>query len=376
MKGMDRKPHIFWLEGLLTKFNAPFPYDDADDPRRFGFSVGQQIVGLYLAEMLLKYALDHSGASHGQHHNLHELFRNLSRQRRRAVERQYTKILNSTMASALDVAETVESLLRYLGQNAITDTRYFWEPDRSHVGEHASILFAPELISPLIYALFIVLHNYPSKPSKKRYDTTFQSLAESLEGSSDIDRHPSQSLVGKSMKPGVVWLEGVLDCFNASFPYDADDRRRLGFVVAQQIVGLYLAEMLLKYALDHSGVSYDPHHNLHRLFSDLSESHRDAVEQKYTEILNSATDWTWDVAETVDSLLFYLGQNAIMDTRYFWEPSRSHVGGHASILFAPDMISRLIYALFIALHNYPSKPSKKRYDTTFQSLAESFDREG
>ena len=82
MKGKDRKPHIVWLEGLLTKFNAPFPYDDSDDPRRFGFSVGQQIVGLYLAEMLLKYALDHSGASHGQHHNLHELFRNLSRQRR------------------------------------------------------------------------------------------------------------------------------------------------------------------------------------------------------------------------------------------------------------------------------------------------------
>ena len=93
--------------------------------------------------------------------------------------------------------------------------------------------------------------NYPSKPSKKRYDTTFQSLAESLEGSSDIDRHPSQSLVGKSTKPDVVWLEGVLDCFNASFPYDADDQRRLGFVVGQQIVGLYLAEMLLKYALDH-----------------------------------------------------------------------------------------------------------------------------
>ena len=40
MKGKDRKPHIFWLEGLLTKFNAPFPYDDADDPRRLGFVVG------------------------------------------------------------------------------------------------------------------------------------------------------------------------------------------------------------------------------------------------------------------------------------------------------------------------------------------------
>ena len=131
--------------------------------------------------MLLKYALDHSGASHGQHHNLHELFRNLSRQRRRAVERQYTKILNSTMASAFDVAETVDSLLRYWGQDAITDTRYFWEPSRTHISEQASILFAPDMISPLIYALFIALHNYPSKPSKKRYDTTFQSLAESFD---------------------------------------------------------------------------------------------------------------------------------------------------------------------------------------------------
>ena len=126
-----------------------------------------------------RYALDHSGASHGQHHNLHELFRNLSRQRRRAVERKYTKILNSTMASALDVAETVDSLLCCLGENAITDTRYFWEPSRSHISEQASILFAPDLINPLINALFIVLHNYPSEPIKKRYDTTFQSLAES-----------------------------------------------------------------------------------------------------------------------------------------------------------------------------------------------------
>ena len=73
MTGKSMKPVIFWLEGVLTFFNVPFPHD-RDDPRRLGFNVGQQIVGLYLTEMLLKYALDHSGASHGQHHNLHELF--------------------------------------------------------------------------------------------------------------------------------------------------------------------------------------------------------------------------------------------------------------------------------------------------------------
>ena len=123
--------------------------------------------------MLLKYALDHSGAPHGHHHNLHDLFRNLSRPRRRAVERKYKEILNSEADWTWDIAETADSLLRYLGENAITDTRYFWEPDRNHVGEDASILIAPRMLRPLIYALFIVLHKYPSKPIVKRYDTSF-----------------------------------------------------------------------------------------------------------------------------------------------------------------------------------------------------------
>ena len=179
MTGKERKPHIVWMEGLLTLFDAPFPHD-VDDPRKMGFGVGKQIVGLYVIEMLLKYALDDSGNSHGQHHNLHELFRNLSRPRRRAVERKYTEILNSEADWAWDVAETADSLLRYLGNNAITDTRYFWEPYRNHVGEHASILFAPRMLRPLIYTLFIVLHKYPSKPIVKRYDTTFRSLAQSF----------------------------------------------------------------------------------------------------------------------------------------------------------------------------------------------------
>ena len=315
------KPNIFWMEGLLTNFALPFPYDDRNDPRRMGFGVGQQIVGVYLTEMLLKYALDNSGVSHGQHHNLHDLFRKLSRPRRRTVERKYTKILNSEWPWAWDAAETVDSFLLYLGRNAITDTRYFWEPGRNHVGEAASILLAPRMLDPLIYALFTVLHNYPSKPIRKRYDTTFPSLAEAFRRSSGPDSPPRRNREGKGMKLNVVWLEGVLDFFNAPFPYDdRNDPRRIGFGVGQQTVGLYLTEMLLKYALDHSGVSYDQHHNLHRLFTDLPESHRGAVEQKYTEILNSEAELTWDVAETVDSFLLYLGRNAITDTRYFWEP--------------------------------------------------------
>ena len=127
-KTRSKKPDIHWLEGLLTHFEARFPYD-ANDPRQMGFRVGQQIVGLYVIEMLLKYALDNAGVPHGQHHNLHQLFMHLSRQRRRTVERKYTEILNSEVESAWDVAETAESLLSYLGENALTDTRYFWEPD-------------------------------------------------------------------------------------------------------------------------------------------------------------------------------------------------------------------------------------------------------
>ena len=126
----NKKPHIIWTEGLLTFFDAPFPHK-RDDPRRLGFQIGQQIIGLYIIEILLKYAVDDSGVPHGSNHNLTELFRKLSCQKRRAVERKYTKILNSRMDWAWDIAQSADSLLQYLGTNAITDTRYFWEPGRT-----------------------------------------------------------------------------------------------------------------------------------------------------------------------------------------------------------------------------------------------------
>ena len=149
--------------------------------------------------MLLKYALDHSGASHGQHHNLHRLFIDLPESHRGAVERKYTEILNSTKASDFDVAETVDSSCVMWVRMPSRTPRYFWEPSRTHISEQASILFAPDMISPLIYALFIALHNYPSKPSKKRYDTTFQSLAESLTVRNDGHAAPTKG--GSGCRP-------------------------------------------------------------------------------------------------------------------------------------------------------------------------------
>ena len=174
-----KKPDIIWMEGLLTLYEAAFPHGESD-PRSMGFNLGKQVVGLYIAEMLLKYALEGTGRTHGDHHNLHELFRNLPRQQRKAVERKYKELLNSVFEWAWDVAESADSLLRYLGNNAITDTRYFWEGGRNHLAEHASILISPRMLYPLIYALFIALHEYPSKPIVKRYDTIFHSLEESL----------------------------------------------------------------------------------------------------------------------------------------------------------------------------------------------------
>ena len=173
-----------------------------------------------------------------------------------------------------------------------------------------------------------------------------------------------------SKKPDIVWMEGLLSLFDAPFPHGPDDPRGRGFKVGRQIIGLYIVEMLLKYALDDSGASYRSNHKLHELFKKLSPGSSRAVEQKYKELLNSYQEWSWDVAKSADSLLRYLGKTAITDTRYFWEPNRTHLGKHASILIMPDAIYCLLYALFIVLHGYPSEPFVKRYDTKFRSLAE------
>lgn len=171
------KPEIYWLEGVLDVFNAEFPHD-RDDPRGLGFTVGKQIIGLYLVEMLLKYALDVHSIEHSRTHDLHRLFLKLPRSRRRAVERVYSKILANRATEAFDVQSSAGSFLEYLGTNPITESRYFWEEYRP--GD-ASIVFSPRALSWLIYSLFIELHNYPTAgPITKRFDTKIVSLEESL----------------------------------------------------------------------------------------------------------------------------------------------------------------------------------------------------
>ena len=170
-------PDIHWIEGVLDYFNTRCPHE-TDDPRRLGFQVGRQFVGLYIVEMLLKYALDDLRIEYQRNHGLLDLLRKLPRQRRRAVERKYQEILGNRVEEAWDFQETVDSFLAYLGNNPITDSRYFWE--RPHTGD-ISIVFQPDSLSHLLYAMFIVLHQYPeSGPLEQRFTTRFRSFIDSL----------------------------------------------------------------------------------------------------------------------------------------------------------------------------------------------------
>ena len=167
--------------------------------------------------------------------------------------------------------------------------------------------------------------------------------------------------------------EGVLDYFNAPFPHEPDDPRKLGFNVGKCIIGTYLIELLLQHALDDDNVKYRPSHNLYELYTRLPRPRRDAVEAKYIELLQSHRERTWDVAETVLSFLQYLGKKPLVDFRYYWKARRKDDG----LLFSPDIMYDVVYALFIALHDYPeSGPPVKRYDTRFDSLEDSFKTSG
>lgn len=99
------------------------------------------------------------------------------------------------------------------------------------------------------------------------------------------------------------------------------------------------------------------------------------MERRYKEILNNTVERTFDVAETADLLLRYLGKDAITDTRYYWDPNRTRFNGCTSIMIAPRMLRPLVHALFIELHNYPNDTFvKRRYETQFVSLEETFKR--
>ena len=152
-------------------------------------------------------------------------------------------------------------------------------------------------------------------------------------------------------------------------PYGPEDPRALGFGIGRQIIGLYLIESLLKYALDVAQTSYDRGRSFKGLFSALPEQDRRDVEGKYHQLLADGVAEIWDFGGSVASFFDYLGDDPMNDSRYFWE--RGHPEG-MSIVFLANSLRLLIYSLFIALHGYPEgQPLKKRYDTKFLSFEDS-----
>ena len=361
------KPSVVWLEGVLDYFNVPFPYE-SEDLRKLGYGVGRQIIGLYLVEMLLKHALDDLNILYDHSHKLHDLFRALPRPRRITVERKYSDILSGTVSETWDFASSIASFLDYLGDDPMTDSRYFWERTRPH---DMSIVFFQMALRPLIYALFVELHSYPEEGQyQKRYDTKFISFEDSLKDREERDRNdpPERNTerADKRIKPSIFWLEGLLVYFNVPFPHESGDPRTLGFQVGQRVLGLYLSEMLLKYALDDLNRKYGRSHNLHSLFKKLPRALRRAVAKKYDNILHNRVSSTWDYARSVESLLQYSGENPLTETRYFWETRRE------TIPLSPGPLMPLVYALFIELHGYPQDgPLKKRHQTVFLPFEDS-----
>ena len=357
---------VSWLEGVLDYFNVSFTRG-SKDRGMIGYTVGQQIVGLYLTEMLLKYAMNRAGQPYGRIHNLSELFSELPKSSRSAVESKYSQLLADEVAETWDFASSVDSFLKFLGDDPLTDSRYFWERSRPYGG---SILFTVKDLRQLIYALFIALDDYPEGfPLEQRYETKFISFEESLKEREQRNRpesvEPKRRRDGKRIWVSVLWLEGLLEYFNVRCPHDTDDPRYVGFQLGQRVVGLYLAEMLLKYAVDDLRRPFAYKHDLLSLFNKLPRPRRRAVEKTYQLILSNRVLWTWEYARSVESLLQYSGNNPITETRYFWEFSKP------IIPLSPSTFMPLIYALLIELHDYPSGTSLlKKHKTEFVSLEE------
>ena len=358
----------------MTLLDTPFPFDN-NDPRKFGFLLGQQIIALYTIELIIKYEFEKLGLSQATHHNLRALFQRLPIERRSSVERKYSEILENRVDWTFDIARSVHSLLNYLGKEPITNTRYFWEPGRAHLVDHASILIMPDILRHLLYSMLIALHDYPCSSLPKRYNTTFVSLKRSLNRDKQQNHRRQSKSRDESWKPNIVWMEGMLTLFEAKFPLESEDHRRIGFDVGRQIISLYLVEVILKCAFDDPRAIRHARHNLYKLFNSLSIEKIANCERTYRALLNSSKEWEWDIADSVESLLKYLGKTAFTDTRYFWDPGRTHIASFSSILVMPNTIGNLLYALFISLHGYPSEPLEKRFDTYFQSLEESFNEE-
>ena len=120
-----------------------------------------------------------------------------------------------------------------------------------------------------------------------------------------------------------------------------------------------LEQEALKYNADTQNLDY--------LFSRLPASKRSRILERYTVLLNSKVEPTWDVCQSLRSFLKFLGRRPIVRSRYPWQ-----VGENVITLFDPNHYRQMTFALNIELFNYPTQgPFKKRYNTQVKSLRNS-----
>ncbi len=172
--------------------------------------------------------------------------------------------------------------------------------------------------------------------------------------------------------------EGLLDFCRARGTYDKDDRRLIGWNLGRQIIAQHMIELALKVELAKHRPKVPKNHDLGQLFCALPQRRRKKAEKVYCEELQNSVKETFDVFRTIDSFLKFLGHNPSVETRYYWdEDSVSNTLGvnHFVNLIAPDDYTRLVYALMIAFHDYPTNPMKHNFDTRFIPLKESVNKD-
>ena len=350
-KSTNLKPPITWFEGILDYFDARLG-PGSEDRRLIGHGVGRHVIGLYLIEMILKYALDKTAHPYGQTHDLHQLYVGLPDAGQKAAEGKYLQALADEVAETWDVARSIYSFLEYLGEDPIGNTRYFWEREHS---PGRSIVFQPMTLRRVIYALFIALHNYPEGYEyEARYQTKFISLEGSFKERDERHqregRSQNNSRQDRKIKPVIYWLEGLIAYLLVPCPWEQNDIRALRFRMGQRMVGLYLVEMILKYALDNSDRKFSRSHNLYALFRRLPKPSKLLTEREYANLMPKSASRNARVQGKLAQYLKGLGKDPITDLRYFWE------GRSANISLAPRSLIPVVFALLTALHNYPPRP--------------------
>ena len=163
------------------------------------------------------------------------------------------------------------------------------------------------------------------------------------------------------------YLDGLILFSEAECPKTEKQSIKMGWDIGRQMISQYVVEMLIRIRLERQGITRRTGtHNLALLYRKLTEEDRKTVESVYKRILNAEVEWTWDVYETVESFLKFIGKNPIVATRYPWQQK-------SGTLYSPASYRSLIYALFIALHQYPFEKSSldKRFETKFKSFSDS-----